>query len=329
MQKAYDDSWFTILGAGGDINEWKKGIQDLLDENNIGKIQEWAVFTGKELNKELRLTGNNAYPDNLIILCFSIDGLNTDKLATFRVRFEGHWFDDVAENDAARQDEINASSTDDYSSFDEDIDKSYVIEYPDGSKKDLTLDNMLDAPYDTNTLTGDFSSISLGNYDYYYKIGKDRWLYADHNPHVLGGQFSSRRVYDMLVGNKTESKSKKLEAQEADDSLVLSPDMSAVYTSKNSVPIRLQLLRKAIAEETKSIHDYEEFINSGNFAPDEITVIQEIANDEKDHIVKWTRMLSKMTEKEYSQFGNESVQPKTTKPMKVESKSNKNKIKFF
>lgn len=85
---------------------------------------------------------------------------------------------------------------------------------------------------------------------------------------------------------------------------ILSPDMSAVYDKEGSVPETMQLLRKAIAEETKSISDYENFIKSGKFSPEDISIIQEIANDEKDHIVKWTRMLGKYTEESYKNFGN-------------------------
>ena len=88
------------------------------------------------------------------------------------------------------------------------------------------------------------------------------------------------------------------------DSEVLSPDMSAVYNKPGSVPKVMQLLRKAIAEETKSISDYENFIKSNEFTPDDVDIIQEIANDEKDHIVKWTRLLSKYTELSYKNFGS-------------------------
>lgn len=38
LDKAYKGSYYTITGTGGDINEWKEGYQDLLDKENIGKI---------------------------------------------------------------------------------------------------------------------------------------------------------------------------------------------------------------------------------------------------------------------------------------------------
>lgn len=133
------------------------------------------------------------------------------------------------------------------------------------------------------------------------KIIKESMIHNDENRHI-------ENLQAVVNGNVTEN----LE-DSTNDAEVLSPDMSSVYDSKNAVPIRMQLLRKAIAEETKSISDYEGFISSGHFTPEQNQIIQEIANDEKDHIVKWTRMLSEITDKEYEGFGNESLQPKSNK----------------
>lgn len=90
---------------------------------------------------------------------------------------------------------------------------------------------------------------------------------------------------------------------EDDDCRALSPDVSAIYDGKGSVPAIMQLLRKAIAEETKSINDYSFFLDSGYFSPTDKDVIQEILNDEKDHIVKFTNLLSKATAENYKDFG--------------------------
>lgn len=106
-----------------------------------------------------------------------------------------------------------------------------------------------------------------------------------------------------LFDNKVESKLKLFKVESVDpESQILSPEMAAVYDNKGAVPIQMQLLRKAIAEETKSISDYEGFISSGNFTTEQNAIIQEIANDEKDHIVKWTRMLNELTEDKYKEF---------------------------
>ena len=103
FDKLYNGSWFTIEGAGGDLNEWKEGLQDMLNQEGIGTIQEWETFSGKEMNDNYNLTGHNRYPDDLTFLCFSLDGLEIGKLAMFKMRFGARWFDDIVDNNARRE----------------------------------------------------------------------------------------------------------------------------------------------------------------------------------------------------------------------------------
>lgn len=103
FDKLYNGSWFTIEGAGGDLNEWKEGLQDMLNQEGIGTIQEWETFSGKEMNDNYNLTGSNRYPDDLTFLCFSLDGLEIGKLAMFKMRFGARWFDDIVDNNARRE----------------------------------------------------------------------------------------------------------------------------------------------------------------------------------------------------------------------------------
>lgn len=103
FEKAYRGSYYTITGCGGDLEEWKSGYQDLLDKNDIGRIQEWIHFTGKDMNDYYGLTEDNAYPDDLNFLAFSLDGLNTGKLALFKLRMQDRWFDDIVDNNRRRE----------------------------------------------------------------------------------------------------------------------------------------------------------------------------------------------------------------------------------
>ena len=103
FDKLYNGSWFTIEGAGGDLNEWKEGLQQILDDEGIGTIQEWSEFSGEEMNDVYQLTGSNRYPDDLVFLAFSLEGLNVGKLAMFKMRFGARWFDDIVENNARRE----------------------------------------------------------------------------------------------------------------------------------------------------------------------------------------------------------------------------------
>lgn len=98
LEKAYNGSYYTIIGCGGDLNEWKEGYQDLLNKEEIGTIREWIEFTGKDINEELELEGNNRYQDDLHFLAFNLDGLNIGKLALFKIKMQDRWFDDIVDN---------------------------------------------------------------------------------------------------------------------------------------------------------------------------------------------------------------------------------------
>ena len=103
FEKMEKGSWYTITGCGGDLDEWKGGYQVMLDEQGIGMIKEWAEFTGKDMNTQYKLTGDNAYPDDIHFLAFSLDGLNIDKLAMFKLRMGDRWFDDIMANNERRE----------------------------------------------------------------------------------------------------------------------------------------------------------------------------------------------------------------------------------
>ena len=103
FDKMYNESWYTITGAGGDIKEWEEGYQGLLDDLSIGKIEEWVSFKGKDMNEYYGLTGSNAYADDLTFLAFPISNLDIGKLAIFKLRMQDRWFDDIVDNNLVRE----------------------------------------------------------------------------------------------------------------------------------------------------------------------------------------------------------------------------------
>ncbi len=98
LQEAYEGSYYTISGAGGDLQEWKDGYRKMLLDEGIGKITKFIEFTGKEMNEAYNLSGRKAYPDNFQFLAFPLDGLNVAKLAMFKLRMQDRWFDDIVDN---------------------------------------------------------------------------------------------------------------------------------------------------------------------------------------------------------------------------------------
>lgn len=103
FRKAYEGSYYTIIGCGGDLKEWKEGYNKMLKEQGIGEPKEWHHFTGKEYNEEFETTGNNRYPDDLNFLCFPLGGMDVGKLAMFKLAMQDRWFDDIVDNDLRRE----------------------------------------------------------------------------------------------------------------------------------------------------------------------------------------------------------------------------------
>lgn len=98
-------SWYTITGAGGDLEKWKIGYETELITMDIGhlKPQSWVSFKGREMNEHYGLSGDTAYPDDLTFLAFPLDGLHVGKLAMFKLQHEDRWFDDIVANNRMRQ----------------------------------------------------------------------------------------------------------------------------------------------------------------------------------------------------------------------------------
>lgn len=99
LAKAYDGSYYTIEGAGGDLNEWVEGYEGLLAEEGIGKPVEWFTTTGAAVNLYAHPSNpNDLYKFDLTFLMFPLDGLDIGKLAIFKIKMQDRWFDDIVQN---------------------------------------------------------------------------------------------------------------------------------------------------------------------------------------------------------------------------------------
>jgi hypothetical protein len=102
-QKMYNGSFYTITGAGGDIQKWIDGYEENMKENKIGKPKYWVAFTGKEMNDFFKLSENKAYPNGLTFLAFPLTGLNIEKLCIFKAGTEDRWFDDICDSNGSHE----------------------------------------------------------------------------------------------------------------------------------------------------------------------------------------------------------------------------------
>lgn len=100
-ESAYRGSFYTILGAGGDLAKWTDGYDKLLVERGIGKPTTWYRTTGAAINRYAVSDGStngDPFADDLIVLMFPLDGLDLGKLAFFRIQKMDRWFDDIIDN---------------------------------------------------------------------------------------------------------------------------------------------------------------------------------------------------------------------------------------
>lgn len=100
FEEMYNGSWYTIVGAGGDLDDWKEGYQKMLRESGIGEVARWESFTGEEMNNYYGLKGTVAYPSDLAFLAFPLDGLSLYGLSIFKLAMQDRWFDDIVDNNA-------------------------------------------------------------------------------------------------------------------------------------------------------------------------------------------------------------------------------------
>lgn len=95
-------SAFTVIGAGGDLNEWCIGLNEIFAGEKIGQVTEFYSFKGKLMNETYRLTGYTAYNEDITFLSFKLDGLDVGRLAMFRLKFGAKWLDDIVSNNKMR-----------------------------------------------------------------------------------------------------------------------------------------------------------------------------------------------------------------------------------
>ena len=106
FEKLYNNSAFTFEGlCFVDFDELKNQINECLEEENIGTVKSENFFTysGKDMNDYYHLTGLNRYPDDLTFVSFLLDDLDIGKLAMFKLRIGARWFDDIIDNNLARE----------------------------------------------------------------------------------------------------------------------------------------------------------------------------------------------------------------------------------
>lgn len=109
FSRAYNGSYYTAIGCGGNIDEWIEGYDRYIrmsvdDDFDIHK-EDVIMFSGADMNSFFGLTGTNAYDPELKFLAFSYRTCSQiGKLAIFKLSMRDRWFDDIVDNNARRED---------------------------------------------------------------------------------------------------------------------------------------------------------------------------------------------------------------------------------
>lgn len=100
LSRAYENSFYAICGAGGELQQWIDGYTKNLEEEGIGTPEEWLVVTGQQVNEFAGTVPfqNDLFQPDLTILLVSLEGLDVWKLAGFKLAWQDRWFDDIIDN---------------------------------------------------------------------------------------------------------------------------------------------------------------------------------------------------------------------------------------
>lgn len=106
IEELRSKSAFTFIGAGGNLNDWMIGINDILKQHLINQVSKFYTWNGKLMNDMYGLTQNNAYQDDITFLAFDITEIPIDqigKLSMLKLAMSARWLDDIVANDLARE----------------------------------------------------------------------------------------------------------------------------------------------------------------------------------------------------------------------------------
>jgi len=103
LNRLYNGSALTLEGLNADDID---SLLDYVDEVAGLKNRTAYKISGATMNNAYKLTDDNAYPDNLTIVCVALEDIkDVDSIVMARFDFGGRWFDDVVDNNARREEE--------------------------------------------------------------------------------------------------------------------------------------------------------------------------------------------------------------------------------
>ena len=106
-----NNSALTWEGMAIDDDNLQTIVDDLRQETGIKLPVIFYTWNGKLFNEMYGLTEDNAYPDDLNFLAIDLDNWeNIGKLPVYKFQIRARWLDDIVDNNAIRQNEIDSKN---------------------------------------------------------------------------------------------------------------------------------------------------------------------------------------------------------------------------
>ena len=104
LDDLYNQSALTWEGLSSDEANLN-AVRNWLEEHNAIENEEptFHIITGKLMNEQYGLSGNNAYAEDLTIV--SVTDINQMAIVIPRFEVGGRWFDDIVDNNARREED--------------------------------------------------------------------------------------------------------------------------------------------------------------------------------------------------------------------------------
>lgn len=104
LDELYNCSAFTIEGIRTDEEDINGLINWIKQYSAVSDPLPIHIISGKLMNDEYHLTGNNRYPNDLNIISIKNNDIkNLDKIIMPRFSIGGRWFDDIVNNNSSRE----------------------------------------------------------------------------------------------------------------------------------------------------------------------------------------------------------------------------------
>ncbi len=108
LDELYNSSALTFVGVSSEEESLNQIVDWLKEKTEISNPLHIYITSGKTMNENYRLTGDNAYPNNLTIISIKIEEIkNINAIVMARFEVGGRWFDDIVDNNAMREKEKN------------------------------------------------------------------------------------------------------------------------------------------------------------------------------------------------------------------------------